>query len=246
MNFLDLVRKLARETGTVSPSQIQTIEGAITDQNVADLADWIIDANYEIEKLHDDWRFRMREGTVEIEAGTTDYPLGQYLGDEFFKKVVPYRHPWYHSHIQVGEKLEPVHFVPYREWAGDYDQRLTTTRTGKPQAFTVLPNEQIRIYPTPDKSYTLAFNYIRRPLRLELKDACEPAMPAEMRNVIIYWALRHYAFYDEATHRIQTVQIELDQSLMDLRNDQLPGQRWSRPTFRGGYSSWGSYSGTGR
>lgn len=233
--LLDLVKKLARESGTVSPSQITTIEGTISDDHVADLLDWIIDANFEIEKLSDDWRFRMREGTVEIEADRTDYPLAAYLGDDYFKKVVPYKHPWHRSHIHVGEKRQPIHFVPYRQWMGDYDRRLVTTSKDKPVAFTVLPNEEIRIYPMPDQAYTLNFNYIRRPLRLDAKDVCEPAMPQEHRLVIIYWALRHYAFYDEASQRMQTVQIELEQALMDLRNDQMPPLQVSTPKFRGGY-----------
>jgi len=242
VTLLELVKKLARETGTVSPSQITTVE-SVTDDHVSDLIDWIVDANFEIEKMHEDWRFRMREGSIEVESGVTDYPLAQYLGDDQFKKVVPYLHPWHYSHIHVegdpNTSRIPIYFLPYRQWAGYYDERLATTTEGRPKKYTVLPNEQIRVYPIPDKAYKLNFNYIRRPLKMEVKDACEPAMPADLQNVIFYWALRHYAFYDESVQRMQTVQFELDQSLMDLRNDQLPPIHINEPKFRGGYGGYG-------
>ena len=238
MNLLELVKELAGETSTVSPSQITTVE-TITDEHVEDLTRWIVRSNEDIERLHEDWRFRMREGVVELVEETTDYDLKTYLGDDYFKKIVPFKHPWHYSHVHVGSNRSSVQYVPYRQWAGRYDRRLEFTTASKPLYFTVLPTEQIRVYPKPDKAYELKFNYIRRPLVMERLDACEPAMPAEFQRLVILWALRQYAFHDEADKRIQTVTFQIDQHLMDMRNDQLPGIHVDEPTGRGSYGGAG-------
>ena len=234
MTYLELVKELAAEAGTVSASQITTIE-SISEDHVEDLARWIAKSNMEIERLREDWRFRQREGEIEIEAGETDFSLPDRIPDEFFHKINFYTHPYRRNHIQIDDRDNRVDFVPYRQWTGDYDRRLENAENGRPHKFTVLPDERIRVYPRPDETHKLLFNYIRRPLTLERKDECEPQMPALFQNVIIYWALQKHVFFDENARRMQTVQFQLDQALMDLRNDQLPKAWWDAPTFRGGY-----------
>lgn len=235
MTLLELVKQLARETGTVSPSTITTIEGA-TDEHVQDLIYWIITANWEIEGLREDFRFRIREGVITMEPGRNDYPMAIFLGDEYFKKVVPYKHPYHQSHIQIDNKRQgKIEYVPHPTFTGWFDQRIENTSPSKPTHFAVLPNEEVRFFPTPDKPYELHFNYTRRRLQMTELDICEPAMPLDLRRVIIYWALRHYAFYDEAESRMRTVYEQLDRALLELYNDQLPQIYVDAPQFRGNY-----------
>lgn len=238
MNLLQLVKFLARETGSYSPNDITTIE-VVEDEHVQDLVHWVIDSNWEIENLTDLWRFRMREGSIEMEPDRNDYPMAEFLGDQYFKKVVPYTHPWHQSHIQAEDSRQhKIKFIPYRTWAGWYDTKIQTTTPARPTHFTVLPNEQVRFCPTPDKAYTLHFNYIRRALRMTEVDICEPAMPIDLRNVIIYWAIDRYATFDEAELRRRTNKEKLDEALMMLRNDQMPPLHFAAPQMRGNYGGY--------
>lgn len=226
--MLELTKRLARATGVINPAEITTIEGQ-SDETILELVQHLIDANLEIERQRDDWFFRIKEGEIETEEGVGRYDVKLVLSD--YKKIYPYKHPESARYILVDGKEAGIRFVPFARWAGRYDKLIANSTTGQPNAFTELPNGQLEFYPTPSRAYVINFNYVRQPLTLDIKDVCEPAIPSDLHSVVLYHAIRNYAMQDEATQRIQTVQVQLDQAMMDLRNDQLPETRTKDPGF---------------
>lgn len=47
-------------------------------------------------------------------------------------------------------------------------------------------------------------------------------MPSRYHDVIVYYALIHYAFSDEAAAKAQTARAQYDRLFMALANDQAP------------------------
>jgi len=226
--LLELVKDLAAMSGAVEPDNITTVVG-VTDSVVRDHIRWIRVSNLEIERQRDDWRFRIKEGELELEKGVGRYDISLVFPD--FKKILPYKHPQIAQHILMDGRQQRIFHIPYPRWVAQYGRRIASTTPGQPRAFTVLPDGQIELFPTPSKANIVNFDYLRKPQMMDLKDGCEPAMPDDVDNVILYHALRHYAFFDEASQRITTVQFQLDEAMNALYRDQLPAARAVSPGF---------------
>lgn len=225
--LLELVKDLADMSGLEESANITTVEG-VTQQEIKDLIRWVRTSNREIERMHDDWFFRIKEAEIELEQDVARYDITQFYDD--FQKVLPYSHPLYAANVLVGEDLTQVKFVPYPRWAGRFEALLEKTLAGQPRYFTRRPSGEIEVFPKPSKAYRLKFNYLRKPQMMTVSDKCEPAMPDQHTDVILYHALRKYTFFDEAQLRMQTVQLELDQAMLDLVNDQRPEARFINPS----------------
>lgn len=222
MNYLELVKELAAETGTVSPSQIEDVADA-SDDHVNDLVRWIDRANHEIELQRDDWKFRIKEGEVELCKDEPVQRVKPQIKD--FKDVLPYRHPWRIRYATIERDVFPVRFIPWIRWTGEYDVRVARTRPGRPTVFTVDNQARIRTYPVPHKDTMLKFNYISEAQVMNRVNECTPRMPDRHHRVIVWYAYMQYAGSDEASLKYQTGNRTLRQLMMNLRNEQLPEVR---------------------
>ena len=227
MNFLELVQTLAAEAGTVSPADITDVadyaSGTGPDEHVADLVRWIRQSDREIQIERDDWRFRLKEGQLELDPGDGDYDVRLRIKDYY--KVLPYSHC--RRIIRVNEDIFPLTFVTYPKWAGNFDVRRLRTRPGRPTHFTVGPDNRLKVYPVPSRTVHLTFDYVRTPCMMTFVNECEPLIPPPFRMIIVYRALMKHAMHDEAQMQAQRAQIEYRRMLMSLRNDQLLEMRFS-------------------
>lgn len=220
MNLLELVQDLAAETGTVSPSEISDVKSPEND-HVADLVRWIIRSNHEIELERDDWRWRIKEGELEITAEEDVTEVGYQITD--FHKIIPYRQPWRMGYVTVDREYFPVRYVRWPVWTGDYDVRVARTQPSRPIAWTMDPQEHVRTYPVPNHDITLRFNYSSEAQVMKQVNDCEPRMPERFHRVIVYHAMIWYAMHDEAQFQFQSADRRYRRMRMKLNNDQLHG-----------------------
>ena len=227
MNFLDLVRTLAAEAGTVSPADITDVAdystGSGPDEHVADLVRWIRQSDRDIQLERDDWRFRSREGDLYLDPGDGDYDVRQQIKDYY--KVFPYSQG--SRYVRINDDFFPVRFVPYRQWAGNFDFRRMKTQPGRPTHFTMAPDNRIKVYPTPSAAAVLHFEYVRKPCMMTFVNECEPIVPVPFRMLIVYRALLDHAMSDEAEAQVPRAQIKYRELQMRMRNDQAPSMEFS-------------------
>ncbi len=226
MTFLELVQDLARETGTMENAdpingEISTLQDPDNDYLI-DLIRWTRKAWVAIQ-LESDWDYLIKQGEVTTTADQDYVDVASQVSD--FRLLLPYIAPYGRRWISIDDR-EPVWVVRYPRWAGW--NAVRQSRNARPRNCTILPDGQsehrMKLWPTPNKVYTITFDYIRTPQELSADDD-EPAMPARFHDAIVYRAMVKYAGYDEASPQYQRAKTELAGLMIQMRLEHLPQMR---------------------
>lgn len=79
----------------------------------------------------------------------------------------------------------------------DFRRRfIDLEETNKPQAYTITPNNEIRLYPVPDAVYTLDCDAFLKPVILAA-NSDTPTCPEDFHIMIVYRSLMDYSGYIE-------------------------------------------------
>lgn len=228
MTRLQLVQFVARTLGTVDPDEITSTTSPATDY-ISDLVEAVDAASEEIELMHEGgWHWRRIQQTFNTVASTRKYTFATINAD--CVGIIPFRHsPDSDSYILIGDN--PVYFIPYQAWRGYFDRGTRSEQ--RPQYFTIRHDggSSIEFDPTPDDVYTVTLD-----LLIEVQDLSDasdgspddnvPRMPARFHKVIGLLACRYMAEYDE-NRRLSLFEQRYKRWMNDLREDQLPKQRWT-------------------
>lgn len=196
MTFLELVQKLVRYSG-MADSGPSTVTDQVGDYLKA--VTYIQDAHAEVQSLHFDWDFLWGTGSFTTTAGIDIYPGISGLGIWDVDRIAA-----------SGNPLTP------RSWA----DHTPSGDSGTPQYVIVRPDNQLLLYPVPNGSYTVTYDYYKRP-RILVENSDTPLIPAQFRNVIVGRALMLYGNYESAADaKVQGA--EMYQSALDqLEKHQL-------------------------
>ncbi len=215
MNFLQLAQRLRQETGTAGsgPTTVASQTG-----EYRRLVDWVNAAYAEIQNKWMDWRFLWAESTVSLVISTRDYTLESEC-------VMPNEDSFYLGDI----KLEPVSFDDYRRDRPAYDDMTP----GDPTHFTILPNEQIRVFPTPAASgATIAYEYQRGGLQLVVNDET-PVIPPRYHLAILYRAKMLWAEFENAQLEVAAAAQSYGVWMLALEANQLPSREFAHGRVEG-------------
>lgn len=215
MTYLELVRELARATGTLRTadpvnSEIATLVDA--DDHLADLARWIRKSWVSIQ-LQSDWSFMIKSGSVDISQPSV-VSLTTEIAD--FSRILPYRGRW----INVGDR-ERAHLIHYDQWER-YKQLYRSP--GRPRFFTITPQDEMAVLPEPDVEYNLSFDYQKTAQELSA-DSDVPELPEQFHDVIVYRALVKYGGFDEAPAQLQRAVAEHQELMTQMHRRFLPEYR---------------------
>lgn len=216
MNWLELSRKLRQETGTAGTGPTTTVGQT---GEYKRLVDWINTAYAEIQNKWMDWRFLWAMGTpIPMVMGTRDYSLA---GD----CVMPNEDSFYFG----TEKLHYVHYDTYRRDREAYDGM----GSGPPEYFTIMPNETMRVFPTPAAtSGSINYEYQRGGLQLD-GDASLPVIPARYHMAIIYKAKMYWAEFENAQLELQSAAQNFNVWMLALEANQLPSREFAHGRIEG-------------
>lgn len=201
MTFLELCQRLRQEVGAAGngPANVSGQSG-----EYARLIGWIRTAWEEIQLERDDWAFNWAEGSVDVDAAFREFsPPSDFAS-------------WNNKTLRLTsdglrELPWPVFRERYREDSG---------RT-RPSIITITPRGDFKLDTTPNDNEQITFEYWRTPQALEINED-EPRLPARYRMVIVYRAMQHYAFYENA-QEVMTAGREAERRLMrDIMRTQLP------------------------
>jgi len=206
MNYLQLSRELAKLAA------ISGEPSAVTNQTGEHkrIVEWIQQAWDEIQALHDDWLFLWAEKPQEA----------LFVGQSIYDKPVDCNVIIDNSFRVIDNgNATAVSYLPFDQFRTLYPKGNTVT--GKPQQYTVRPDDRIEVHPIPDKAYLYDFDYFKKGMQL-LNNTDVPAMPEKHHMAIVYLALRYYAEYEEDVNVLASADIEYNKRLTLMVNDLLP------------------------
>lgn len=199
MNRLQLVQEVARLAGVTDSGGPATTVGQSGDyQKVIRYVDL---AHEEIQNQYVDWKFLWAQGALQTTPGEGQYVAPADLG------------VWDVSRVYVGD--QPLIFVEYADW--EPEER----RPGKPDTAVVLPNNRLMLSPTPDKAYTINFDYFVKPAVLTGNDSV-PLIPERFRRAIVGRSLILYGNFEAAPDAKAQGEEIYTEYMEKLRLSQLP------------------------
>jgi len=203
MNFLDLSNALAREAGISGGAAV--VDVASAKGEAARLVNWIRRADLDIQGLYFDWKFLWKSHSLTTSDGTSDYTGPTDV------------HFWDSDKAAIGDNRGIV-VVEYELWDGFDDGAK-----GQPWMIIVMPDNSLKLYPTPDDAYTVTLPYYRTPVEMSANNDAS-VIPEPFHDLIWMRAILKYAFYEAAPEAMERVRAEYPERLRALESHQLPNR----------------------
>lgn len=231
MNFLELCKAVARESGTIAGLPSFT---TLTDASgrLDKLVNWVRDAWVDIQTERNDWLFRI--GTFEdaLVVGEKEYTAAD-LGLTDVARWLPDTRERFNMTLydpDIGQSDES--YIPQKLWSiwrTTYDRG--THDNNRPIMWAASPDGNLCVGPAPDKAYVIRGEYRKTAQRLEV-DADEPIIPEDYHMVIVAKALDLMAESDEAYEALVAKARRYDLLRSQLVRDQTPEvYEFSGPTM---------------
>lgn len=205
MNFLELCKKVAKDSGTLAGGAQSVITtGASASGRASKIVDWTRDAWINIQNEHDDWLWMRREFEALLTPGKARYTAAELgvprLG--VWLTADDYDYPFTIQEEALGKRDEAgLGYIDYSAWRARYHRGHHDP--ARPTEFSVSPLREIVVGATPDRSYVMRGLYVLSPQVLT-NDTDVPEMPEQYHSAIIWEALKLLAIADEAPVSIQT------------------------------------------
>lgn len=219
MTFLELCRKTAQESGTVSglalPATVVNQNG-----NIKKIIGWTYDAWIDVQQMKNDWLWMRHEFSKVLLADLGVYgavSLDATRHSKFIKTAdVTISDP-----NDANRRENSLKFI---EWPDFRSKRLTgkaRDARNRPIEWSVNPQGELVIWPTPDIVYQIRGEYQKAPQSLEV-DTDVPEMPAQYHSLIWREALVLLAVGTESFEQLPDWKLAAAKSRLRLANDQLP------------------------
>jgi hypothetical protein len=212
MNYLELCQKLRSECGISGDGPV-TVDGQTGQLKL--LVNWINDAWIRIQSRRKDWYFMWNIFSFQTAANIQDYTaIDAGLTDLAY---------WERNSLRLYQDSKAderwLSYLPYQQWRSCYGRGEITSNT--PNVFTILPNNSLRLTPTPDDSYTVSGDYAKVPSKL-IANEDTPALPQRFHDLIVYEALILFGLHEESPAVVQQGQMLALPLWTELYRDQLP------------------------
>lgn len=226
MTFLQYLKRLHLLIGlgsrgnTAKPGTVPTQSAGQVDE-LAELVEWGIMGLTNFQMLHP-WGWLIRPGTLAFTTGDPQVVPTATLTN--FRELVPFKdglRKYLLSYITAnGSTAEQrVYEVPWDQFRGYLDR--ADVQSGRPLYYTMTPDNEMRVYPTPDQGYTVRFDYLYKPKiyttsddALNLEDyptvdnggntVAGRGLPPEHQEAAVWYAIRYWA---ETRGKVDTYQM---------------------------------------
>lgn len=217
MNYLQLAQRLHLECG-LSGSGPQSIANQ-TGVN-AKLVSWVRQAWEELQTEREDWRWAWRQAALTLTPGQASYDLPALVPDYGVIVRDALTVMWPGDAYNVSEGIH----ADYPSFARTYERGAPAQ--GRPIIFTVAPDRSLRLAPTPDVAYDLAFEYFASPQVLATGTDI-PILPAQYQMAIVYRAVMLYAAHDDHPQLFQDAALNYERWLRRIMATETPQVRVS-------------------
>jgi hypothetical protein len=218
-SFLQLVNNARREAG-VSGAALLSLGGTLSEESARFKA-WVADAWTDLQTEKGDLDFLRAEfsfSTVAAQRAYTTTDAGVNASFANWKPDTSVRA--YRISEGVGDE-QVVPFIPYQQFRDLYNFGTNRTLQQRPTFYTIDPTKQLLFGPTPDAVYNINGEYYKAPAALTA-DADVPAVEDKWHPLIVWYALRYYAYFESATEVLARAELHIDRLLPKFLNDRLP------------------------
>lgn len=180
--YLELVQDLHSEcnVGGTAPTSgnFTSLTGT-----AAKLKTWVKQADLELKSKWFNWKFLWASGTTSVISGTSDYAAPTGLG--MYDKGT----------FQLDG--DPIDVIEYREFKETYFHATNTP--GTPTKVVILPDNRLRLWPEPNASFTLSYEYYKAANASSMSAHGDSSViPSAFHQAIYYLAMLYYAKWDNA------------------------------------------------
>lgn len=226
MTYLELVREVARLSGTTDPRSISTVQNATG--RIAVLAGLVNSAWTEIQTAYRAWRFLIAElpDATRIPAGVSEFTAAALNLSNWDEWILgnaegTARLTVWPAAANRNEEL-PLSVVEYQAFRAAYQVGANRSVNGRPRAVSVDQQDRLVVWPVPERDYRMAGTY-RRTAQVFAADADVPIIADAHHGAIAWQALLLLHRRDEADADVLvTTQQSLDMRLAALRRRYLP------------------------
>ena len=215
--FLELCRDMARDVGIPGSGPSSVTATTLSEEENAVIR-YVKKADVDIQSRWFDWDFLWSEAGISTISGTstltstnTGFPaaLGNWKVDSF-----------------VWEKATDDYLVLDHMFWNEYRDtyKYGTVDSNDPEVYSIKPDNNIDLYPTPDAIKTISVEYWQTPTEMSV-DASESPIPARFHKIIIARAKIYYAENEDAPEVLEGALTEFEDLLDKLEADQLPRQK---------------------
>jgi hypothetical protein len=222
--FLELVKDLARQDGSISVTSITSVEAQTG--RIEKMVNWVQKAYNNIQNSRRDWGWLIDEFEVSLIPGTAIYtPLSfnltrfsNWVRDDWDGyKPMSLRDPLI-GLADEGE-LDEIDYRVWRERYGRGDQ--SSVYWNRPTEWAVTPKNELAFGSVPDTAFTIRGQYQKGP-QLLVANSDIPEMPARFHDLIVWEAHRMLLIHDGAYQESQFPTQEMATLRHQLEMDQLP------------------------
>jgi hypothetical protein len=121
--------------------------------------------------------------------------------------------------------------LDYEEFLEKYaDSEYNTSTNSHPRCVFRAPNMEFGFYPTPDKDYTIVYEYYRLPVDLILPTDV-PSVPEQFRHVIVDGAMHHAYLFRGNMDAAMIAKSQFDTGLKQMRTIYINRDEYLRSTM---------------
>jgi len=215
--YLVLCQDMARDVGIPGTGPSSVTSTSLSEEENA-VVRYIANADQDIQSRWFDWDFLWSEASITAISGTstltssnTGFPTA--LGNWKLDSIV-----WDKS-SESYQILEYMEWNPYREM-----YKYGSIDSDVPEIYSLKPNNDLDLYPTPDSATVVSAEYWATPTVLAA-DADISAIPPRFHKIIIARAKMYYAENEDAPEIMAGAVAEFEDLLDKLEADQLPSQK---------------------
>ena len=220
--FLELVRSLARESGTLAGGvSIPTTVG-VTGRSEK-MVNWIRSAWVNIQNEREDWPWMQREFEGALTVGKLRYTalelgistrFGRWKGDTpHFRTVTLYD-------AAIGRSDEgTLRQLTYEDWKRRYGRGAHDPN--RPTDWAISPQQEFCVGATPDKAYPITGEYVASAQVLVTSEEV-PELPAQYHGAIVWEAMKLLGIADESAATTSAAISEYVLARQALTRDYLP------------------------
>ena len=215
--YLVLCQDMARDVGIPGTGPSSVTSTSLSEEENA-VVRYIANADQDVQSRWFDWDFLWSEASITAISGTstltssnTGFPSA--LGN------------WKLDSLVWDKASDSYQILEYMEWNSYREMyKYGTIDSDVPEVYSIKPNNDLDLYPTPNAATVISAEYWATPTVLAA-DADISAIPPRFHKIIIARAKMYYAENEDAPEVMAGAVAEFEDLLDKLEADQLPSQK---------------------
>lgn len=134
--------------------------------------------------------------------------------------------------VDLNTETRKLVQLDYEEFLERYaDSEHNINSASLPRSVFRAPNMEFGFYPTPDKAYTLLYEYYRLPVDLAIPTDV-PSVPEQFRHVIVDGAMHHAYLFRSNMDAAMVAKNQFDAGIKQMRTIYINREEYVRSTMR--------------